>query len=256
MKPTILAIFAHPDDESFCCGGTLALLSEVATVEILCCTKGEASAAQPPSDISLAQMREAELQAACTILGAQAPRFLGYHDSGFRTPSQLPRRLVDADVFAVAKEVGAVIAELEPQILISFDPRGYYGHPDHVAVHRIAQAAFFSSAMLPKPPHSLLYPMPSAAMLERFERAGFGEFAANEYALPDPYLCVDCSSVREQKRGAILAHQSQSAKGSGIDKLLPELHSHTSSQVFDQELFALGASRTKSTDLAQLIARG
>lgn len=253
MQPTILAIFAHPDDESFCCGGTLALLAKVARVEVLCCTRGEASSAKPTNGISLAQMRTAELHAACTILGTQAPHFLEYHDSGFHTPSQFGKRLADADIFAVAKEVRTLIATLEPQVLISFDPRGYYGHPDHIAVHRIVQAAFFSSAMLENPPHSLLYTMPSSALLERFRQAGFGELATDEYALPDPYLRVDCSTVREQKRKAILVHQSQSGTGSGIDKLLPELHNQDSSPVFDEELFALGASRGQHTDLARLM---
>jgi N-acetyl-1-D-myo-inositol-2-amino-2-deoxy-alpha-D-glucopyranoside deacetylase len=251
MLPTILAVFAHPDDESFCCGGTLARLAQVARVEVLCLTHGEASAIKPPQGQSVAQLRQAELEAACQILGAAPPHFLGYQDGGFRTPSQLPKRLVDADVFVVAREVHALIAELEPQLLLTFDPRGYYGHPDHIATHRIASAAFFSSGGLPNPPRQMLYPMPSPAMLERFNTAGFG-FLGEEYALPDPFLTVDCSSVLEHKRAALLAHHSQSQLGTGIDKLLPELHANTSSVVLTEERFALGGWRGQVNLFAQL----
>jgi N-acetyl-1-D-myo-inositol-2-amino-2-deoxy-alpha-D-glucopyranoside deacetylase len=245
-KSTLLAVFAHPDDESFCCGGSLALLaSQGVDVHVLCLTKGEAGTVSP--DIlgkkSVSELRELELQNACQILRTHAPHFLDYHDSGFRKPSALPNRLVEANVFSVAREVRTVIDQLKPDAILTFDPRGYYGHPDHIATHQIVSAAFFSSASLAKPPQKLFYIMPSRAMLERFNQAGFGTFDLDEYALPDPILTLDTSAVLEQKRAAILAHHSQSHLGSGIDKLLPELHSHTSSQVLTQEIFALGGTR-------------
>jgi N-acetyl-1-D-myo-inositol-2-amino-2-deoxy-alpha-D-glucopyranoside deacetylase len=246
LEPKLLAVFAHPDDESFCCGGSLALLaSQGVQIEVLCLTKGEAGTVH--SDLlegkTVSELRELELHKACQILGIQAPRFLGYHDSGFRTPSVLPNRLVNANVFVVAREVRTVIDQLKPDAILTFDPRGYYGHPDHIATHQIVNAAFFSSASLTKPPQKLFYIMPSRAMLERFNQAGFGQFDLGEYALPDPILTLDTSAVVEQKRAAILAHQSQSHLGSGIDKLLPELHSQTSSQVLTEEIFALGGTR-------------
>ena len=240
--PRLLAVFAHPDDESFCCGGTLALLAaQGVQVEVLCLTRGEAGHVAPQRLMgqTVAQLRQLELEKACQILGTQAPRFLEYHDSGFRQPSQLSNRLVDADVFTVAREVSAVIAQIQPDVLLTFDPRGYYGHPDHIATHQIANAAFFSS----QAPKQLLYIMPTLTMIERFNQAGFGNFDPAEFALSNPFLSIDCGAVLESKRQAILAHQSQSAIGSGIDKLLPELHSQSSSQVFSQEVFALGGTR-------------
>ncbi len=251
MMPTlpssVLAIFAHPDDESFCCGGTLAMLAARGVrIELLCLTKGEAGtvAAHLLNGRSVAELRQAELEQACQILGVTGLHFLEYHDSGFHRPSQLPKRLVDQDVFAVAREVVRIIAQTQPDVLLTFDPRGYYGHPDHIATHRIASAAFFSSASLKKPPQHLLYTMPTTAMLERFNIAGFGSFDPAEFALPDPILRFDTTEFLEPKRQAILAHQSQSLHGSGIDRLLPELHNQTSSQVLSEEVFALGGSRT------------
>ncbi len=243
---TLLAVFAHPDDESFCCGGSLALLaSQGVRTQVLCLTKGEAGTVPPAilGDKTVPELRQLELQTACQILGTQAPRFLEYHDSGFRQPSGLPNRLVDADIFAVAREVRSVIAQTKPDAIVTFDSRGYYGHPDHIATHQVVNAAFFSSASLIKPPQKLFYIMPSRAMLERFNQAGFGVFDLDEYALPDPILTLDTSPVIEQKRAAILAHQSQSHLGSGIDKLLPELHNQTSSRVLTEEIFALGGTR-------------
>ncbi len=243
---TLLAVFAHPDDESFCCGGSLALLaSQGVQIEVLCLTRGEAGTV-PPAILgkkTVSELRQLELQTACQILGTQPPRFLEYHDSGFRQPSALPNRLVDADIFVVAREVRNVIDQTKPDMILTFDPRGYYGHPDHIATHQIVGAAFFSSASLGKPPQKLFYIMPSRAMLERFNQAGFGIFDLDEYALPDPILTLDISLVIEKKRAAILAHQSQSHLGSGIDKLLPELRSQTSSQVLSEEIFALGGTR-------------
>lgn len=246
LEPSLLAVFAHPDDESFCCGGSLALLaSQGVRTQVLCLTKGEAGSV--PSSIlgsrTVSKLRQLELEAACQILGTQAPRFLEYHDSGFRQASRFKNRLVDADIFAVAREVRTVIDQTRPDVIVTFDPRGYYGHPDHIATHQIVNAAFFSSASLIKPPQKLFYIMPSRAMLERFNLAGFGVFDLDEYALPDPILTLDTSPVIEQKRAAILAHRSQSHLGSGIDKLLPELRSQTSSQVLTQEIFALGGTR-------------
>lgn len=246
-EPSLLAVFAHPDDESFCCGGSLALLARQGVrIEVLCLTRGEAGNVHPDlrGSQTVPELRELELQKACQILGTQAPRFLEYHDSGFRQPSALPNRLVDANFMQVAREVKAVIAQVQPDVILTFDPWGYYGHPDHIATHQIVAAAFFSSASLAKPPQKLFYIMPSRAMLERFNQAGFGAFNLDEYALPDPILTLDTGLVVEQKRAAILAHQSQSHVGSGIDKLLPELHKLTSSQVFTEERFALGGTRT------------
>ncbi|MEY4531250.1 MAG: hypothetical protein RLZZ156_1971 [Deinococcota bacterium] len=246
LEPSLLVVIAHPDDESFCCGGSLALLARQGVrTHVLCLTKGEAGTV-PPSILGnkrVSELRQLELIRACQILGTQPPRFLEYHDSGFRKPSALANRLVDANIFAVAREVRSVIDQTKPDAILTFDPRGYYGHPDHIATHRIVSAAFFSSASLTKPPKQLFYIMPSRAMLERFNQAGFGNFDIDEYALPDPILTLDTSLVIEQKRAAILAHQSQSHVGSGIDKLLPELHSHTPSRVLTEEVFALGGTR-------------
>ena len=253
MPPeSLLVIFAHPDDESFCAGGALATLKAAGTrVHLLCLTRGEAGSADPvlleaAGVSSIPALRTLELERACAILGVQPPLWLTYHDSGFHRPSAFPRRLVDADPLTVSAQIADVIATLEPEALMTFDPHGFYGHPDHVATHRAALQAWFISGHLPRPPQRLYYPLPSPAMIERFRSAGFGDLEPRRYAVcaADIAVRVDASAVFEQKRAAILAHISQSSAGSGIDRLLPELRLGTTSSLLTEEFYALGATRS------------
>ena len=89
-------------------------------------------------------MRAAELQAACEILGIGELRFLGYRDSGMEgTPeNQDPRALVQADPDEVTGQLVGLMRELQPDVVITFEPFGWYGHPDHQAVSRWVTAAF------------------------------------------------------------------------------------------------------------------
>lgn len=255
LPKTLLAIFAHPDDESFCAGGALATLAAAGTrVDLLCLTHGEAGSVdvallEAAGVSSVAELRTNELERACAILGVQPPLWLAYHDSGFHRPSAFPRRLVDADPITVSMQIAEVIATLEPDALLTFDPHGFYGHPDHIATHRAALRAWFISGHQPHPPQRLYYPLPSPAMLERFRSAGFGDLEPQRYAIAaaDIAVRVDASAVFERKRAAILAHASQSSAGSGIDRLLPELRLSTTSSLLTEEFYALGATRSSLT---------
>jgi N-acetyl-1-D-myo-inositol-2-amino-2-deoxy-alpha-D-glucopyranoside deacetylase len=253
MPPkTLLAIFAHPDDESFCAGGALATLNAAGTrVHLLCLTRGEAGSVDPvlletAGVSSAAELRTHELERACAILGLEPPLWLAYHDSGFHRPSAFPKRLVDADPLEVSMQIAEVIQTLEPQTLMTFDPHGFYGHPDHVATHRAGLQAWFISGHLPRPPQRLYYPLPSTAMIERFRSAGFGDLEPRRYAVSPSDIAVrlDASAMLERKRAAILAHGSQSGAGSGIDRLLPELRLGTTSSLITEEFYALGATRS------------
>lgn len=148
---TLLAIFAHPDDESFGPGGTLAkCAAEGVAVHLLCATLGEAG----DSDISdlaalgecegLACQRERELRCAADILGLAEVHLLGYRDSGMAgsPANQHPRALVQADLDVLAGQVADLMRRLQPQVVLTFDPFGGYGHPDHIAMHSATVAAF------------------------------------------------------------------------------------------------------------------
>jgi LmbE family N-acetylglucosaminyl deacetylase len=148
MPRTLLAIFAHPDDESFGPGGTLAkYAAEEVAVHLLCATLGEAG----NSDTldwneceDLACQREKELRCAASILGLTEVHLLGYRDSGMAgsPANQHPRALMRAEPDILAGQVADLIHRLRPQVVLTFGPFGGYGHPDHVAMHRATVAAF------------------------------------------------------------------------------------------------------------------
>lgn len=162
-RASVLAVFAHPDDELFHGGATLAHLAERgARVTLACATKGEAGKAHPlvgPVD-DIAALRAEELRAACVVLGVEPPVFLGFRDSARkeRLRRDDPRALANVDMLDVETAILGVIRAVEPEIIITFDPHGGYYHPDHVAVHRAATAAFYSSGMMgDRAPSRLFY---------------------------------------------------------------------------------------------------
>jgi N-acetyl-1-D-myo-inositol-2-amino-2-deoxy-alpha-D-glucopyranoside deacetylase len=247
-QPTVLAVFAHPDDESFCCGGTLALLAARGVrVVVACATRGEGGKnTSGSSHTDIASLREDELYAACEALGLETPVFLDFHDSGFHTPRYNdPDALINADPLEVESRVLDAIAWFRPQVVIGFDPHGAYGHPDHVIMHRAATAAFHASAHLNPAPQRLFYTAMPPLLLSRFEGAGFGKLEFETYATPAHTVAVqyDVHAQIAQKYAALRAHASQSGLGSGIAKLLPELERDEACHAARDEWFTLGGVR-------------
>jgi LmbE family N-acetylglucosaminyl deacetylase len=132
---TLMAVFAHPDDEAFGTGGTLArYAAEGCDVYLVTATRGEAGEITGPGlaiPANLPQVREEELRCACQVYGIHPPRFLDYVDGQLTIVHQGQ---------AVGKLV-RLIRELRPQVIITFGPDGIYGHYDHIAVHRWATIA-------------------------------------------------------------------------------------------------------------------
>ncbi len=153
----LLLVHAHPDDESIGTGATMArYAADGAQVSLVTCTLGELGEVIPPdlarlawdADGGLGQHRIGELDAACRALGVTDHRFLGgpgrWRDSGMMG---MPSNDWDgcfwrADVDEAARELLMVIAEVRPQVMISYDDNGFYGHPDHIQAHRVAWRAF------------------------------------------------------------------------------------------------------------------
>jgi LmbE family N-acetylglucosaminyl deacetylase len=147
MPLTILAVFAHPDDESVC-SGTLAMGVDLGwRVVLAVATRGEAgeiadSSLATPN--TLGAVREIELKAACDVLGIEEVHYLGYRDSGMAgTPDNgLSQSLFHADPGQVTGRITRLVREFQPQIVITFEPYGIYGHPDHVIISRCTTRAF------------------------------------------------------------------------------------------------------------------
>jgi LmbE family N-acetylglucosaminyl deacetylase len=145
---SVLAAFAHPDDEGFGCGGTLAMLvARGAQATLLCATNGDVGEISDPAlatPETLAQVRREELRQAMAVTGVQDVRFLGYRDSGMAgtDDNNHPDSLSQADPEKVAGELAEIIRETRPEMAFTHDPTGGYGHPDHTAVYRHATRAF------------------------------------------------------------------------------------------------------------------
>ncbi|MGH2621804.1 MAG: PIG-L family deacetylase [Anaerolineales bacterium] len=144
----LLAVLAHPDDETFGMGGTLALYAQRgAQVHLVCATRGEAGTVSPEhlhGYDNIAQLREAELRCAASHLGLAEVHFLDYRDSGMAgsPENQHPEALASANLKQVVERVARHIRRIKPQVVITFDPAGGYGHPDHIATHQATVEAF------------------------------------------------------------------------------------------------------------------
>ncbi|MGW1958472.1 N-acetyl-1-D-myo-inositol-2-amino-2-deoxy-alpha-D-glucopyranoside deacetylase [Streptomyces sp. NPDC001920] len=149
----LLLVHAHPDDESINNGATMAkYAAEGAQVTLVTCTLGEHGEVIPPelrhlTGAELGEHRLGELTAAMRELGVEDFRLLGgrgrYEDSGMMgiADNDDPACLWQADVDEAARALVEVILEVRPQVLVTYDPDGGYGHPDHIQAHRIAMRA-------------------------------------------------------------------------------------------------------------------
>jgi N-acetyl-1-D-myo-inositol-2-amino-2-deoxy-alpha-D-glucopyranoside deacetylase len=215
----VLFVHAHPDDETISTGGTIATLVQAgAHVTVLTCTRGERGEVIPPDlaalrddPEALAAHRELELASAMRELGVVDHRFLGsddarmndlptrrYRDSGMRwgasgaepTGDAGPEALTTAPLGEVAADIATVIATTRATTVVSYDPTGGYGHPDHVA----AQAAARHAAEVMVVPFWSIEPPGAPPSSRRSDRR---------------VLDVDVGPVIERKRAALRAHRSQ-----------------------------------------------
>jgi N-acetyl-1-D-myo-inositol-2-amino-2-deoxy-alpha-D-glucopyranoside deacetylase len=264
----LLCVHAHPDDEAIATGGVLLRYGdEGIRTAVVTCTGGErgeiVGEGMDPDAIRprLGELRREELAAALKILGAGEPRLLGYLDSGMMgtdgndDPASFWRAPFDE---AVGRMV-AHIRELRPDVLVTYDAFGNYGHPDHIQAHRVASAAVEAAdvgALYPEagPPWRVRKVYQSTitrgavaafnrAMLERGLPSPFGEDAVPEdlqFGTLDELIgaVVDVTPWIPRKRAAMVAHASQI----GPESLFLNIPDDLFEIVFGREMFA----RTRS----------
>lgn len=234
MRKRILAIFAHPDDEAFGVGGTLArCAAEGHAVELVSATRGEAgeiSDDRLATAERLGEVREQELRCAAKALGIQAVHFLDYCDSGMDGTdlNRSPLSFVNADAHQVQSKLVEIMRQFRPEVVITFEPNGGYGHPDHIAIHQHtvkavdlaaderawpglgaahrAERLFFTGI-----PQSFF-----AGLRETMERLGLdaSDLAWLEKAQPDAWeaqinFAVDVSAYVDAKWRALECHATQ-----------------------------------------------
>lgn len=259
QKGSLLAIFAHPDDESFGTGGTMArYAAQNVRTGLVCATRGEAGEISDPSlatQDSLAQVREDELRCAAQALGVGELFVLDYRDSGMAgmPENEDPRSLVKADAEEVVGDLVAIIRRFRPTVVVTFEPGGGYGHPDHIAIHHHTVAAFhaaadptqFPSASEPWQAERLYYTaIPRSffvKMREHLVTAGvdiseFERFDSDVIGWPDEDITavIEVSDCIDAKWQALNCHRTQF----GEDNFFRNLPDDVLKQMMSREHFA------------------
>lgn len=259
---TLMAVHAHPDDEAIGTGGVLArYAAEGIRTVLVTCTNGEAGEIADPAlatPDNLGEVRLRELQAACDILGVSELYLLGYRDSGMagRPENDDPRSFHRAPLDEAVGRLVAVMRRERPQVVITYDENGFYGHPDHIKANQITVAAFdaaadpsrYPAAGPPWQPAKLYYiAVPRSRMTEMprvLRAAGItppfeGEPEPDGAALgtPDELITtsIDVAAQIERKHRALLAHASQMGEDVFFARLSPSLFA----ELFSVESFQL-----------------
>jgi N-acetyl-1-D-myo-inositol-2-amino-2-deoxy-alpha-D-glucopyranoside deacetylase len=233
----LMAVHAHPDDESITTGGTLArCAAEGVTTCLVTCTDGRYGPVNPDLGLTLspdelASVRSAELHAAAASLGVGQVRQLGYLDSGMTgsRENKAAQSFWSQPVDDAVGRVVEIIRSFRPHVVITYDPFGGTGHPDHIAAHRVTllaveaagEAHAYAAAGGPWTVRRLFYPVfPVSAMrtfidvsLERGEPHPMDGASAEEinYTRPDELAThrVDIAGVYERKRAGLMEHRTQ-----------------------------------------------
>jgi LmbE family N-acetylglucosaminyl deacetylase len=220
---TLMAVHAHPDDEASSTGGILAKYAdEGITTVLVTCTNGElgdSGGRKPGQDghriEDVIRLRAAELEASSKVLGVTHVEMLGYHDSGMMgwPQNDAPGAFWSVPVEEAASRLATLIDKYQPDVVVTYDDNGFYGHPDHIQAHRITVAALAATGS----PAKLYFPT--------IRRSGLGQFRErlaelgievpaveeSEFGSPDEVIAaeIDCSAYAQQKFDALAAHASQ-----------------------------------------------
>ncbi|HWD97112.1 MAG TPA: PIG-L family deacetylase [Acidimicrobiales bacterium] len=241
MALTFLAVHAHPDDEASSTGGLFRTLADqrVRTV-LVTCTRGEfgdAPGGIKPEDEGhdaddVAEIRKYELDKAVEILGISRSVRLGYRDSGMMgwPQNQDPGAFWSTPINEAAERLAAVLMEERPQVVVTYNEHGFYGHPDHIQAHRITMSAL---SLIDYEPTLYFNAIPNSVMAimrarweqeEREQRAAdaakgiersadpeMSEEDLIEMGTPDEEIgaAIDVSAATDAKYDALAAHNSQ-----------------------------------------------
>ncbi|HEX6394703.1 MAG TPA: PIG-L family deacetylase [Acidimicrobiales bacterium] len=242
MAPlTLMVVHAHPDDEAISTGGILALYgSEGIRTVLVTCTDGSAGdgpggvkPGEPGHDPSeVAALRRLELERSCDALGIKHLEMLGYTDSGMMgwPQNDAPGSFWRTPVADAAARLAKLFEHYQPQVVVTYDSKGFYGHPDHIQAHRITMEAIESSGIpqklyftaVPKSWFGELaqrltelgidFPTPEVRAEDAAVPAEDQSSGPEEWGTPDDEVTtvVEVGSAVDQKYESLEAHSSQS----------------------------------------------
>jgi len=276
----LVLVHAHPDDESLGTGGMMAKYAdEGAHVCLVTCTNGELGEVAEVPELGtveeitarLGEIRIEELREACRRLGNIDLRMLGYRDSGMEgtEANADPRSFVNQDIEHPVRDVVAVLREVRPQVLVTYNDFGFYGHPDHIRAHRVAMAAIdraADEAFAPElgPAHAVAKSYHTAVAKSFFFSGreiasnmgldpddAFDEATIDAIGTDDALITtwIDASSYVDRKFYALEAHRTQR----GTTEMFLSIPKDLRTQVFGTEHYVLVSPRPpdglKETDL-------
>ena len=258
----LLGAFAHPDDEGIVSGALLQYNTSGVETGLVCATRGEVGEIADPAlatPENLGQVREGEMRAAAEVLGVHNLWFLDYRDSGMAgTPENAdPRAFAQASAAEVVGKLVKIIREFRPQVIVTFDESGAYGHPDHIAIYRYTTSAFHAAADAVQypdlgPAHSVskLYysSFPRSALraigewmsTQNYE-GSFSGLDPEKLGMPDEQINVwlNVEPWREQKDRSRSMHRTQLDPNNLMAKIPEEIQQNWRSH----ECYQLAASR-------------
>ena len=223
---TLMVVHAHPDDEALGTGGILARYADEGLRTVLVtCTNGElgdgpggVKPGEPGHDeAAVAAERRRELEASCAVLHVTHLEVLGYHDSGMAGWPQNtePDSFWMTPVAEGARKVSALMARYQPQVVVTYDDYGLYGHPDHIQAHRITMAAADATEVPAKVYHTAIPRSALGSLAEVLRRHGVEPPPAIEqdplFGTPDELITtvVECAAYTTLKYNSLAAHASQ-----------------------------------------------
>jgi LmbE family N-acetylglucosaminyl deacetylase len=261
---TLMAVHAHPDDEVISTGGVLARYSAEGTrTVVVTCTDGSQGfgpggvlPGEPGHDLeAVAATRARELARSCDLLGVSHLELLGYRDSGMAgwAANESPQAFCNAPLEEATAALVALIERYEPQVVVTYDTNGGYGHPDHIQTHRVAMAALDRTEV----PSKVYFTARSRASAERMaelrERlqlpprrrpegsAGPPQVVPAGTPETDVTTVIDTEAVVDRKRAALEAHASQLA-----DTVWVKVSREEFAELFAKEFFVRSRDRSRA----------
>jgi len=280
---SLMAIYAHPDDEQGVSGMFAKYARQGVNTTIICATRGEVGEIAPDVDATpetLGQVREAEMRCAAAKIGVRHLYMLDYRDSGMvgTAENEDARNLHQANLMEVTGHVVRIVREQKPQALITFDAWGGYGHPDHIQMHKAALMAFWMAGDARYFPEQLtnelqvwtplklyfnVWPRSRfTAYVEHLQKEGqeIPEWMENfgKRALSDDVITtrIEVAEFAKLKMESLMCHASQL----GPDTMLRKIPQELWRDMAKTETFMLAESRTgragDETDVFEGVLQG